>query len=573
AEALNDVQVMAGGPPPEYGGRIGGILDLALRDGTRDRLSGTAGTGTLGSHLSLESPVGGATSILVSGRREYPEPAVPFLEYYGTPSRQGSSEVIVKLTNILSASSRLYLSGYLGRDSYTNNVNGTQQHLDNNFSWGNSAANARWIGIATPSLFLQASAVYTRYDLSLEQVLTRVGTPLPAGVSFSSEFAIEDMTIRAVAEHYYDLEHTFRAGVELTRHRMKGGISEFATQNSPLSFNGSAFWETAVYVQDQWRLFPGMTAELGARATSFTGGQGSMSAVDPRFSLLFSPGEETRVYASFSTVNQFIHSYRNSGVFLLYPAIFWYPSGENVKPSTSLQFRVGAEKGWNGDEFVGSAECYYRVVENLHDFGLDTTLTQTRNLEDDILYGTGKSYGLAFTLRRRIGDLTGSIGYTLSWGSNRFPSLNGGNAFAPRFDRRHEVQFSASFAPDQDWRIGLLAVLAIESINLFPQPVAQLAAYQSPKARSAAGTPAWLVDVNGERYPGFQRLELQVLRAFSLAQMHCTLSLRLMNAYGLLDPFVWQLQDNPDVRLKWNAALQNLKLFPLFPTVGLTVKF
>ena len=47
-EALTDVDEVVGGIPPSYGGRIGGILDLSLREGTRRKLSGSAWTGSLG---------------------------------------------------------------------------------------------------------------------------------------------------------------------------------------------------------------------------------------------------------------------------------------------------------------------------------------------------------------------------------------------------------------------------------------------------------------------------------------------------------------------------------------------
>jgi len=36
-ELLNEVEPMVGGLPPYYGGRIGGLLDLSVRDGTGDR--------------------------------------------------------------------------------------------------------------------------------------------------------------------------------------------------------------------------------------------------------------------------------------------------------------------------------------------------------------------------------------------------------------------------------------------------------------------------------------------------------------------------------------------------------
>ena len=565
-EALNDVQVMVGGLPPYYGGRIGGILDLSLRDGTMQRFSGSAGTGSLGSTLSFEGPLGGSTTYMVSGRRGYPEAAVPFLQEEGTPSHLGSSEMIAKLTHRLSGSSRLSLSGYLGRDSYTNTVDGAGECLNNNFSWGNSALNLRWIAIASPSLFLHASAVFTRYDFTLDHLLSG-DSFLPTGARFSSDFAIEDVSLRAHAEHYYDEEHTVRGGVELVHHQMRGTISEFSSRTAPLSLGDVSSWEMSVYLQDQWKILPRVMAEIGGRATSFTGDRGSFSAIDPRFSLLFTLDESTRLYTSITTINQFIHPYRNSGVFLLYPTIFWYPSNEQARPSTSVQLTLGVEEISNDDAYVVSAESFYRNTHNLHEFGLDTTASPIRELSTSVLLGTGKSYGLEITLRKRTGDLTGTVGYTLSWDRHTVPELNGGEPFAPPFDRRHELQIALSYTLGPRWALGALCIVASDQSPSFDPLTVQ--AKSSDIVSGRRGLPEY----DRSQLPGFQRLEFSVLHYVALWGLPCQFSLRFLNSYGLLDPFDWELLNSIDPRSKWRARVEELKLFPMFPTLGFTVRF
>jgi hypothetical protein len=571
AEVMNDVQVMVGGLPPYYGGRIGGILDLSMRDGTSDRLSGSAGAGSLGAHISLEGPVGAGTTFLISGRRGYPDPPVPHLQDYGTPSRLGLSEVTAKLTHRLAPGDQLFVNCYIGRDAYDNLVNGNGTKLSNNFSWGNSTVNLGWTAIASSSVFLRASALYTRYDFSLQHILTdslqhilMEASPLPLGTPLSSDYAIEDIGLRAHAEHYYDQEHTLRGGVELVHHRTQGNISEFSTRIGRKSLDGFSSWELSIYLQDQWRILPRVMAEIGARATSFTGSEGTFSSIDPRFSLLVSLSERVRMYGSLTTINQFLHPYRNSGVFLFYPTIFWYPSTEKIKPSTSLQVTLGVDAG--DDTFVASAESFYRTTSNLHGFGIDTVTVQTSELDNAILYGTGRSYGVEFALHKRTGDLTGSVSYTLSWVTEQFAEINGGNPFSARLDRRHELQVSASYTPAENWIFGAVAVVASgENPASFETPLINGDRNFSP----ALAIP----DVNGSRLPGFQRLELSATRVFSLSGVQCLLSFRLLNAYGLVDPFSWGLRNVSDPRLMWTASLDELKLLPLFPTLGILVRF
>ncbi len=123
-----------------------------------------------------------------------------------------------------------------------------------------------------------------------------------------------------------------------------------------------------MYLQDQWRLAASVTAELGARLTSFMGSNGSLSAVDPRFSILAAVDDNTRVYASLTAINQFIHPYRTTGVFYFYPTAFWYPSGSEVKPTSSLQITAGVERAWAAEAYVASIEAYHRTTRDYHGF-------------------------------------------------------------------------------------------------------------------------------------------------------------------------------------------------------------
>lgn len=170
-EVLNDVQIASGGLPPSYGGRVGGFVDLSLRDGNRKQLSGSAGMGTLGSTLTLGGPIGGSTTFLMTARKGYPNVGMDIVQPGEEPSHQSFSELVAKLTRRLSGSGQISLSGYVGGDAYDNQVIGVSQHLDNAFSWNNSTLELRWVGIVSPSLFAFASAAYSQYGFDLTHSL------------------------------------------------------------------------------------------------------------------------------------------------------------------------------------------------------------------------------------------------------------------------------------------------------------------------------------------------------------------------------------------------------------------
>jgi len=578
SEALADVNVLLGGLPPYYGGRVGGIMDLSLRDGSRRRIAGSAGIGTLGAHLSLEGPVAGRTTFLMSGRRGYPDGAWKILSRSpDIQNRTYTYELTSKLTHRLSASDQVSLSGYYGKDSYSNEVEGEGDNLKNKFSWGNSMIDLRWIGVVSQSMFLHASVVYSRYDFNLQHLLKEKSLNYSAD-QISSNYAIEDFSLSAHAESYYDEEHTFLAGIELIRRRMDGYISKFSNQIAPFSLQNISSWELSVYLQDRWKLLPRVTAELGGRFTSFMCDKCNFSAIDPRFSLLIHFSEQTRVYTSLSAINQFIHPYRNSGVFLVYPTIFWYTSTEKLRPSISLHTTLGIERSIGDDAYIASAEAYYRVTNNLQEFIIDSARAAADDLENMGILGTGKTYGLSCSFRKRTGDLSGSITYNLSWSFEKFSEINNGREFAPPFDRRHELQAALSYSLHENWRFRALCIVTsgysykVVSKNITPD---NRVLGEEKGAEAMAGYLVYddLVDVNGNRLPGFQRLELNVQRQLTLWNFSCQFSLRLMNEYGLVNPFIWKLQRSSETGLVWNAELRKQNLFPLYPVMEFTMRF
>jgi len=572
-ETLSDFRTSVGGLPPEYGGDVGGILDLSLRDGPRRALSGTAGIGSLGTHASLSGPLGEGTTFVASGRRAYPEAAIPSLSEAGTPGRLGLYEAIGKVSRRLSAGSALSLSAYIGRDAYTGSAAAPGEGLSNDFSWGNAMVNMRWFGVVSPTVFLRASAGYTRYDFTMSNLLSG-DVAGPAGLRLASDYAIEDLTVLAAAEDYYDDEHTLRAGLEVTHHRIGGRIDASATQIAPLDLSGTSAWEAAVYLEDRWLILPRVMAAIGVRATSFAGNGGTFSAIDPRLALLVPLDGRTRLYGSMSSITQFLQPYNSSGVFVFYPSIFWYGPTERSRPSTSLQATLGIERSFAGDAAEASLEAFYRSTGNFHGFVNSAQGLSAGDLDYAVILGTGTLYGGDIALRNRSGPVSGALTYSLTWAFQRFADLNGGSPFVPRFDRRHEVRLEVSYAPFDHWSFGALCVLASGLAQSVPQKITgtRTLVVTNPNLGVTASTTE-VIDINGSRIPGFQRLELNAAVTFTLWDVSCLCTMRLLNGYGLLDPFQWALNHSRDPRSYWTIALDEPGLFPLYPAVGLSVRF
>jgi hypothetical protein len=245
-----------------------------------------------------------------------------------------------------------------------------------------------------------------------------------------------------------------------------------------------------------------------------------------------------------------------------------------MQPSTSLHVTLGVERNLEDDAYILSAETYYRITNNLHEFRDDTAALHSNDLEQLSLSGTGRTYGAIVSIRKRLGDLTGSINYNLSWSFESFAEINGGSDFVPPFNRRHELQVAATYAIGEQWTLGAFCVVA-SGQTLPSEPVSvptQVSGDRTNQTGVASEFSNGFVDINGSRLPGFQRLEFNISRYFVLSSFHCEAAFRLLNSYGLIDPFQWNLSHR-STGLRWNVAMKDVTLFPLYPSIDLVVRF
>jgi hypothetical protein len=136
---------------------------------------------------------------------------------------------------------------------------------------------------------------------------------------------------------------------------------------------------------------------------------------------------------------------------------------------------------------------------------------------------------------------------------------------------------NASYSPSANW---ILELSCLVSANEIPAIIPGNQDAESPTYVRELG-PALTSDVqyaepfdlNGGRLPGFQRLEFRVVRLFELWGSRVQATARLLNGYGLADPFVWEIRQSPDPRLKWAVKVDAPPLFPLYPVFSIGVRF
>ncbi len=477
ADAVKDIELIKGGMPAYYGGRTSSVLAITMKDGNDKEFHGQGGIGVISSRLTLEGPiVKEKSSFIVSARRTYIDALTkPFINKESTFAGSGYYfyDLNAKANYRLSDKDRFFLSGYFGRDVF--NLNGSQPGSPKfKIPWGNATVSGRWNHVFGPKLFLNTTAIFSDYKFSFTGGQDDFGFKLSSG--------IRDYGLKMDFNQYPNIRHNVRYGFQYTYHiytpstvAVNSGDTDFNI-DTPSKLNAH---EAAAYIQDdfdvtdRFRINAGLrfswfahvgpfheyiTNEMGENTGAKDYGSGDIikqySGLEPRVSMRYTIDKKNSLKASFNRNLQYVHLASFSSIGL--PTDTWIPSGKNVKPQEAVQYALGWFRDFKERKYEGSIELYYKDMANQIEYaeGASPQNGGNANYDQDLVFGKGWSYGAEFFLKRRLGKLTGWVGYTWSKTERKFPSIDNGDPFPSRWDRRHDVSVVAGYELNDRWTFG-----------------------------------------------------------------------------------------------------------------------
>ena len=135
-DALHHVELIKGGIPARYGGRLSSVLNISMKEGNLKEGKGVVSLSPIVGKFAYEAPiVKDKAAFIVSGRRSWlGDLAFPEGESYHL------YDLNAKVNTVLNDKNRLYLSVYTGQDKYTRSTDDDAF----SFAWGNITTAIRW---------------------------------------------------------------------------------------------------------------------------------------------------------------------------------------------------------------------------------------------------------------------------------------------------------------------------------------------------------------------------------------------------------------------------------------------
>ncbi len=161
ADAISDSQLIKGGFPARYGGRLSSVLDVRLKDGNLNEFQGHGTIGLLSSKVMLDCPIvkeNGSYLVSVSGC------LIPTYKLlFQNRINYNFIDLNLKANYRLSPTDRLFFNVYFGDDKVAEN-RGSISHKDNtSIRWGSYLASLRYNKVFGQKLFANLLIAGTRY--------------------------------------------------------------------------------------------------------------------------------------------------------------------------------------------------------------------------------------------------------------------------------------------------------------------------------------------------------------------------------------------------------------------------
>ena len=593
ADAISNVNLVKGGFPARYGGRLSSVLDISLKEGNMQEFHGEAGIGVVSSKLTLEGPIQkGKTSFMVSARRTYIDVlAQPLIMATTDGTTRGGYyfyDFVGKVNHRFSDRDRLFLSFYGGRDKVyfkekrEEIVQGTDYSSTTGFDlgWGNKISSLRWNHLFNNKLFGNLTATYSDFNFGIGVEQDDRSTE-PNGTTSINRFAlgydsgIRDLGLRLDLDWFANPNHLVRFGGYGTHHTFTPGVSNmeiiFPGFEIDTTFGAQIVraTELGVYVEDDFKIGSRHKLNAGLHASAFLVEGKSYGSIQPRISHRMFLDEKWALKSSFASMAQYVHLLTNVNVGL--PTDLWVPATANIRPQQAWQGAIGVSRSFQDLGLEFSAEGYYKYMTGLVEYKEGAAfLSDNSDWQTLVTQGNGQAYGMELLLQRKKGKTNGWIGYTLAWTNRQFEDLNMGRVFPFKYDRRHDLSVVLTHTFSKKVDAGLTWVYGTGNAVTLP-----IASYlgMHPLINSPLGFSQQIdqvTDRNGFRMRAYHRLDLGVNLHKEFAKWSRTWSFSIYNAYSRQNPFFlyWDTEFGTG-----KPILKQVSLFPIIPSVSFHAKF
>ena len=579
-DGVKEANLIKGGYSAEYGGRLSAVLNVLSREGNRNKFDGKVSVSLLSTQTTLEGPsYNGAW--LISARRTYFDqifknnPNIPPYYFYDFQGHVFSD---------LSPKDRISLSFYSGLDDFSFGDLGLTS------DWGNNT-----ISLSYRRLFSEKTV--GNFLLASSQFFTNFGLGGEDGLN--NENLIDDKTFSANLSYFQSKDFEWRYGLQVKQL----GIKYLGTFGDTVTFDISENpVEGAGYAKLKWKAGPRIVIEPGVRYNYYSV-YADEPYIDLRLRMKYLLTDDRYINFAVGNYHQFIETIQDD----FNPPILdnWLAVDESVEPASAMQIVFGYEEYFR-DVYRVQIETYYKDIKNMLTYEELRSTTDaevfSENVRDTFTPSNGYAYGLELFGQKTLGKLTGWIGYAYSVSRKMMNSVytESEEEYYTNWDRTHAVSVLGNYIKNEKWEFNLK--WAWQS----GQAYTPILGYYLEKFPGDPGYNFHTIPGvrNSGRYPAYHRLDIGAVRHGTIFKKKADFFIQMINTYnqknifryfyrlgndqnGIDDDNDWDEnehdlngngkpdagEENVDEADEGRMQRNDISLFPMIPTIGLTIYF
>lgn len=593
ANVIGDINLIKGGFPARYGGRLSSVMDISMREGNRENLRNGINFGLLSWELYKEGRIGKKHKInYLTSFRTSP---IGFLIHSYTTTKSQGKEVAsynfydfnAKLTYSPSVKDKISLTLYQGNDKIKafeklNFDTGGYTTGEGKFEWGNRLASLKWNHIYHEKLSHNSVLGYTQFHYDLTSKGKKVGTLFDFENNLQFSSGVRDFLAKTEWHYTPSIAHDIRAGVNFTWHTFTPGISAFQykEETNPSQENIDTLLfknvyhsqEVNLYAEDDWIINSKLSIYGGVHAAFYFTQHKLYGLPQPRIAAKYLLTEKTALKFSYSLMQQYLHLLSNSNVGL--PMDLWVPATGKVKPQLAHQVVFGVTQSLFHHVWELSVEGYYKEMRQLIHYKEGSGfISATKGWENMIeTNGVGKVWGMEVFLQKKKGKLTGWLGYTLSKNTRQFENINQGKAFPYNYDQRHNISVVGNYT------LGKGYSLSANWVYSSGRPLSIVRAYFPALSNNIdpnTNLPTYFSgeyygEKNSLRMADYHRLDVSIQRVKWSRGREKTFTFGFYNAYNRQNPFMYFYRQEKSTQ---QTKLYQFSLFPILPFLNYQIRW
>ncbi len=465
-----EFDIYKGNIPAKYGGRLSSVFDIKTKDANIEKISGDASIGPVTGTLSLEIPIiKNKSGLLIGGRATYSDWILRSLDDEELKNSQASYyDVIAKYNHKFDEKNELKASGYFSKDKYSITS-------DSLYNYNNRLASIKWkhkFNEKNSGDLILSNSNY-KFDIEYDG---------NANNDFKLNYNIDEIELKLNMRYRPNKKHVIDYGIASKLYHVEPG--NFTPEGStsiiePLTIPTERALESGLFLSDNFTINEKLSIYAGIRysiymylgestqrlyesglpknETTLIGTQEydknevvkTYTGPEIRISARYLINQDLSIKASYNSLYQYIHSLSNNTT--ASPIDTWKLSDLNIKPQDAKQFSLGVFKNFNDNLYELSIEGYYKKMNNVLDYKVGAQLLLNETIEQELLQGDGKSYGIEFLIRKNYGKLNGWLGYTYSRSFTRLDGdfaeeiVNDGEYFPANYDKPHDISLVANY--------------------------------------------------------------------------------------------------------------------------------